>query len=196
MGIVVGFTAAVAALVVIWAPLVIGLSRASLVSEVLAGGKPVKTSGELREGGYAPDFQFRDRNGVLERLSDYQGTWAFLYFHARDDSHGCASEAGRPVDRFRDIEKEGVRVLDVSVDDATSRVKLADLCDAPFTLSERNRMEVLRQYGSEWALLPAGARVSFLIDPKGFVARIYDGADPAAHAGDVLRDLAIFKKPI
>lgn len=32
-------------------------------------------------------------------------------------------------------------------------------------------------------------RVSFLIDPSGTLARLYDPADPATHARTVLRDL-------
>ena len=37
-------------------------------------------------------------------------------------------------------------------------------------------------------------RISYLIDPKGVIAKTYDNVDPAKHAAGALADLAELKK--
>jgi peroxiredoxin len=46
---------------------------------------------------------------------------------------------------------------------------------------------VVRPAGNRWAALPR--RVTFLIDPSRVVQRVYDVADVASHADEVLADL-------
>jgi peroxiredoxin len=46
---------------------------------------------------------------------------------------------------------------------------------------------VMRPAGHKWAALPR--RVTFLIDPKRVVRRVYDVADVGGHADEVLADL-------
>jgi len=48
--------------------------------------------------------------------------------------------------------------------------------------------EVLRDPADDYAHFPK--RISYLIDPDGVIQRAYDVTDVAAHAGDVLADLA------
>lgn len=47
--------------------------------------------------------------------------------------------------------------------------------------------EVVRPAGDRYAGFPL--RISYLIDPEGVVAKVYDVADVAAHAAEVLADL-------
>lgn len=47
---------------------------------------------------------------------------------------------------------------------------------------------VVRPVGHKWAAVPR--RVTFLIDPARVVRRVYDVADVAHHADEVLADLA------
>lgn len=191
----VGIAIALVATAIIWAPAVFGTNTTSLV-KVLAGVKAVKTSGEVREGGRAPDFQFRDQNGGMVRLSDYQSKWVFLYFNPKDDSLECTSVAKRIRDQFPGFEKKGVQVLEIYIDDMASHGKITRKYDHPFMLSANIGKNVMRQYGADGTVLPVAMRVSFLIDPNGFVARIYDKGGPAVRASEVLRDVAMLEKPI
>ena len=51
-----------------------------------------ETSLELYEGDLAPEFSFRDRNGILHRLSDItKKKKVVVYFYPRDFTPGCTT---------------------------------------------------------------------------------------------------------
>lgn len=50
---------------------------------------------------------------------------------------------------------------------------------------------VARPSGDQYAAFPR--RLSFLIDPEGVVRRVYRVSDVAAHAGEVLDDIAALR---
>lgn len=52
---------------------------------------------------------------------------------------------------------------------------------------------VVRAEGDQYAAY--ARRLSFLIDPAGVIARVYDVADVKAHADEVLADLARLQGP-
>ncbi len=68
--------------------------------------------------------------------------------------------------------------------------------DLPFTLLADESKEVVKKYGV-WGpkkfmgrAYEGTSRMSFLIDPEGKVARVYEKVKPGDHAGEVLRDRA------
>lgn len=140
----------------------------------------------------APDFELPDQNGDLHRLRDYRGQWVLLYFYPKDDTPGCTKEACGLRDHFPSFKNNGVQVLGVSVDSIKRHKKFAEKYRLPFTLLADEKKEVVQKYGV-WGKkkfmgheYDGTFRTSFLIDPKGKIARVYEKVKAADHAEEVL----------
>ena len=105
-----------------------------------------------------------------------------LYFYPKDDTPGCTKEACAIRDDFPDFGAQKARVLGVSTDSVASHKKFAEKYSLPFTLLSDEKKEVVGRYG-------VSSRTSFLINPEGVIAKIYENVKPEVHAKEVLQDL-------
>lgn len=151
---------------------------------------------KLKVGEKAADFSLSDQKGKKHKLSDYQGSWVFLYFYPRDFTPGCTKEACGIRDNFAQFRKAKVQVLGVSTDAVASHKKFAQKYNLPFTLLADEDKEVVRLYGVWQKKNFLGReffgikRTSFLIDPEGKISKIYPNVKPTVHAEQVLEDLS------
>jgi peroxiredoxin Q/BCP len=147
----------------------------------------------------APAFSLPDQDGKLTKLSDFAGKWVLLYFYPKDDTPGCTKEACGFRDSLPHFKKSKVMVLGVSVDSVKSHRKFADKYGLPFTLLADEDKKVVNQYGvwvekSMYGRKYMGtARTSFLIDPAGKIAKIYEKVKPEQHPAEVLADLKLLQ---
>jgi peroxiredoxin Q/BCP len=154
----------------------------------------------LEEGVLAPNFALPDGRGSIVRLEELRGRWVVLWWYPKASSGVCSIQ-GRAFeaawDRFRDLDAE---VLGVSFDEAEANCAFADAESFSFTLlsdpdaTTGTSFEVLRE---DSHLLDRARRITYLIDPRGFVRKCYDvGSDPQAaeaHALKVAADLEILR---
>jgi peroxiredoxin Q/BCP len=146
----------------------------------------------------APAFSMPDQDGKTHKLSDYLGDWVLLYFYPKDDTSGCTKEACAIRDELPNFKKLKCKVLGVSTDSVESHKKFADKYGLPFTLLSDEDKKVVEKYGvwqekSMYGRKYMGiARSSFMIDPKGRIAKIYQKVNPETHAEEVLQDLKDF----
>ncbi|MDO8504087.1 MAG: thioredoxin-dependent thiol peroxidase [bacterium] len=150
---------------------------------------------QMKPGQEALDFTLPDQNGKLRTLSEYTGSWVLLYFYPKDDTPGCTKEACVIRDSFAEFKKTGVEVLGVSVDSIASHKKFEEKYGLPFILLADENKEVVKKYGV-WAPKKfmgreyfGTHRTSFLINPKGKIAKVYKNVKPEVHAKEVLEDL-------
>lgn len=149
----------------------------------------------LTEGKKAPAFTLMDKDGVSHKLSDYLGKWVFIYFYPKDNTPGCTKEACAIRDEWSAFKKMGVQVFGVSTDSQKSHEKFAEKFDLPFILLADEDKKVVEKYGVWGEKKMMGRtymgtnRMSFLIDPKGKIVKIYEKVKPAIHAQEVLQDL-------
>jgi peroxiredoxin Q/BCP len=143
----------------------------------------------------APLFTLPDQNGKEHSLVDYAGKWVLLYFYPKDDTPGCTKEACAIRDSFPDFKKLAITVLGVSVDSAASHKKFEKKYKLPFTLLSDDKKAVVKKYGV-WGkkkmmerVYEGTLRTSFLIDPEGKIAKIYEDVNPVMHAEEVLKDM-------
>lgn len=150
---------------------------------------------KLMVGNKAPDFQVPDQEGKLHTLKQYKGTWVLLYFYPKDDTPGCTKEACAFRDNFPKFKKLDAIVLGVSVDSSAKHGKFIEKYQLPFTLLADVEKELVSAYdvwgkkkfmGREYM---GTFRTSFLIDPQGKIAKIYEEVKPDVHAEEVLADL-------
>ncbi len=94
------------------------------------------------------------------------------------------------------FEEAGATVMGVSVDPVKSHARFAEKHQLPYRLLADEEKEVVRLYdvwgrkkfmGKEYE---GTHRMSFLIDPRGRIAKIYEKVKPEQHAREVLDDLA------
>ena len=146
-------------------------------------------------GEKAPDFTLPDQDGATHSLSSYQGKWVLLYFYPKDDTPGCTIEACTIRDQFKDFGKIGAEVLGVSTDSVQSHKKFANAYELPFTLLADENKEVVGMYDVFGEKKFMGKtymgtkRTSFLIDPLGKIAKVYENVKPEQHAAEVLADI-------
>ncbi len=154
---------------------------------------------KLNVGQKAPEFNLSDRDGEIHRLSDYKGEWLLIYFYPKDDTPGCTVEACILRDNFPEFEKLGVRVVGISTDSTGSHAKFSDKYKLPFTLLSDTEKKTVRNYdvwgpkkfmGKEFL---GTKRTSFLVNPDGGIAKIYESVQPKIHASEVLKDVASLK---
>lgn len=147
-----------------------------------------------KAGETAPDFTLPDQGGEEHTLSDYQGKWVLLYFYPKDDTPGCTKEACGIRDHFAAYKRAKITVFGVSPDSVKSHAKFVEKYELPFTLLADADKEVVQAYGVWGKKKFMGkeymgvSRVSFLIDPKGKIAKVYPKVKPEEHAEEVLAD--------
>jgi peroxiredoxin Q/BCP len=143
----------------------------------------------------APAFSLSDQNGTTHTLLDYKGKWVLLNFYPKDDTPGCTKEACALRDAFPAFGKLNAVIMGVSADSESKHQKFIDKFSLPFILLADTEKEVVRKYGVWGKKKFMGReylginRMSFLIDPKGKIAKVYREVKPAEHAKEVLEDL-------
>src|SRR5258705_1426793 len=145
-----------------------------------------------KEGTTAPAFKTTDANGEPVNLKDLRGQKVVLYFYPKDDTPGCTKEACSFRDSFAKFKKSGIEVFGVSLDSEKSHQKFAKKYDLPFRLladTERKLSESFGTYGEKKFMgrtYMGNHRMTFLIDEKGKIKKIFPKVKPEDHAGEVL----------
>jgi thioredoxin-dependent peroxiredoxin len=146
----------------------------------------------LKEGTVAPDFTVTDQNGETVRLKDLRGQKVVLYFYPKDDTPGCTKEACSFRDAFADYKKQKIKVLGVSLDSEAKHKKFAAKYKLPFTLLADTDHAISDAYGVYGQKKFMGRsymgvnRMTFLIDEKGRIKKVFEKVKPEDHAGEVL----------
>ncbi len=146
-------------------------------------------------GTKAPAFSLPDESGNVRSLADDAGSWVLLYFYPKDDTSGCTVQACGVRDNFKKFQKLKCQVYGISADNEESHVAFIKKNALNFHLladTEKKAVsayDVWREksmYGKKYMGI---VRTSFLIDPKGNIAKVYENVDPDEHAAQVLADL-------
>lgn len=148
----------------------------------------------LQIGDTAPGFNLPDQNGQWHNLKSYLGSWTIVYFYPRDNTPGCTREACSIRDNWGDFSAAGIQVVGISTDSIKSHQKFSFKHKLPFTLladEEKKAAHAYGVYGKKKFLgkeFTGTKRISFLLDPKGKIAKIYEKVKPSEHAEQILND--------
>ena len=145
----------------------------------------------LKVGDRAPNFNLRDQNNLTHDLNDYKGNWVVLYFYPKDGTPGCTTQACDFRDAVKRIIASKSVVFGVSLDSVESHKLFSEKNKLPFSLLSDETGEVAKLYDSLRNLLvyKTAKRNTFIIDPKGVVAKIYLSVNPKNHSEMILNDL-------
>jgi thioredoxin-dependent peroxiredoxin len=162
----------------------------------LAFVQGAETSKQPATGSSAPDFSLTTGDGSQVSLKDYRGKWVVLYFYPKDFTSGCTMEAKNFQRDLAKFEPLNAVVLGVSVDTAQSHKDFCTKEGLNFKLLADPGAKVSTEYGSvmDYKGEKLAARNTFIINPKGEVAKVYTGVKPTEHSEEVLKALAELQK--
>src|SRR5213593_4594419 len=128
-----------------------------------------ETQQQPEVGKSAPDFSLTTGDGSQVSLKDYHGKWIVLYCYPKDFT---------------------------SVDTAQSHKDFCTKEGLNFKLLADPDAKVSTEYGSvmDYKGSKLAARNTFIINPKGEIAKVYTGVKPVEHSEQVLKDLAELKR--
>jgi peroxiredoxin Q/BCP len=149
----------------------------------------------LSEGDKAPGFRLPDQNGEKVKLSDLKGQIVVLYFYPKANTSGCTTQACGVRDRKADYAAAGARVIGISPDEVKDVDRFAGKYGLDFTLLADSDHAVAEKYGTWVEKSMYGrkymgvARATFIIDPKGKIAKAFPKVQPKKHDDLVLAAL-------
>ena len=143
-------------------------------------------------GTAAHQFSLKSQEGANVNLKDYKGKWVVLYFYPKDMTPGCTIEAHNFQRDLKLYDQKNAAILGVSLDSVDSHVEFCTKESLTFKLLSDESKEVTTAYGSltQMGKMTVAARNTFLIDPKGNIAKVYEKVDPTPHSTEVLAALA------
>jgi len=152
----------------------------------------------LQIGDAAPDFSLPDQNGDTVSLSALKGQRVVIYFYPKDDTPGCTKEACNFRDRWSAFESQGIRVLGISKDGASSHSKFIGKYELPFTLlSDVEPCPVATAYESYGLKQFMGKesmgmmRHTVVVDAEGKLEALYTKVKAETMADQILADLGL-----
>ena len=143
-------------------------------------------------GQAAPAVTLPSQDGTPVSLKEFSGKWVVLYFYPKDMTQGCTIEAHNFQRDLAKYDHANAVILGVSVDSVDSHKQFCAKDSLTFKLLSDTDKKVVDSYGS---LRPNGmaARNTFLVDPKGKIAKVWTGVNPNVHSEEVLATLGSMK---
>jgi peroxiredoxin Q/BCP len=151
----------------------------------------------LTAGQKFPDFRLANQNGKERSLKDYVGKWLVLYVYPKDDTPGCTIQGKSFTAQKAAFDKLGVNIVGISQDDVKSHKDFCDKYSFTIELLADPSAALLKtaQVGqSEYKGTKYWDRTTFLINPKGELAKVYENVKPDGHEQMLLTDIAAMKK--
>ena len=150
----------------------------------------------LNIGDQAPDFSLPDYSGETVSLNDFKGKNIILWFFPKANTPGWAIEGQGFREEFSDFQKLGYEIIGVSGDSLKKQKKFVEKYNFPFMMLCNESHDILKAY-KVWALKKFMGReymgilrVTYVIDKKGKIAKVYDQVKTKTHSQDVLSDCA------
>jgi len=168
----------------------------TLIASAIARPIASEDSALPEVGKPAPDFILKNEEGKDVSLKDYRDKWVVLYFYPKDFTSGCTIEAHNFQRDLAQYEKAGAVILGVSVDTSESHKNFCAKEGLNFKLLADTETKVSAAYGSlkDYNGNKLSARNTFIIDPKGNIAKVFPGVQVAKHSEEVLTALAELQK--
>jgi len=142
---------------------------------------------ELRAGDKAPIFSLKDQNNTVHNLTDYLGKKVVLYYFPKADTPGWTVQACGFRDDYDKYLKSNIVVFGISYDSPKALKKFKQKWKLPFNLLSDSNKIVAKKYGANTPLWTK--RITFVIDEKGYIQKIYRKINVNTHAKKILSEI-------
>ena len=145
----------------------------------------------IAPGTPAPDFTLPTDAGGELALSSLRGRWVVLFFYPKDDTPSCTTEACGFRDARPRFDGLDAVVLGISPDSVRSHAKFRDKFRIPYPLLADTAHAVAERYGVWQEKQMYGrkymgnVRTTFVVDPDGVVAHVFEKVKSDGHAEQV-----------
>lgn len=150
---------------------------------------------KIKVGDKAPIFKAKDEKDEVVSLEDLKGKWVVLYFYPKDLTPGCTTEACNFTAALPEFKNKNAVIYGVSPDTSELHRKFIEKQSLTISLISDTDKKVCEQYGV-WQLkklygkeYKGVVRSTFLINPQGEIAHIWEKVKVDGHAEDVLKTL-------
>lgn len=146
----------------------------------------------LNVGDIAPNFELKDHQGILRRLSDYKGKKLVVFFYPKASTPGCTAEACNLRDNYHAFQSKGYEILGVSADSEKRQQNFVTKYDLPFPLLADENHEVINGFGVWGPKKFMGReydgihRTTFVIDGDGTIEQVISKVKTKDHASQIL----------
>lgn len=147
----------------------------------------------IKEGQQFPDFRLANQDGKERSLKDYNGKWLVLYVYPKDDTPGCTIQGKSFTAQKAAFDKMNVAIVGVSPDDVKSHKDFCNKFSFTIELLADPSTQMLKSAGvgqSEYNGTMYWDRTTFVIDPSGKLAKVYEKVNPQGHEEVLLKDIA------
>lgn len=144
----------------------------------------------LQTGDRAPEIRAGDF-----QLSKLRGKSVVIFFFPKADTPGCTKESCEFRDHSKQFAKLNAEIVGVSPDKTEAQGKFATKYDLPYTLVPDTDHAIAEAYGvwkekSMYGRTYMGIeRATFVVDPKGKIAKIFPKVKVTGHVAAVLESL-------
>ena len=146
----------------------------------------------LNVGDKAPAFTLPNYNGENISLSDFKGKDVIVWFFPKASTPGWTVQGQGFRAEFDDFKKLGYEIIGVSRDSMKRQQKFVEKYDFPFMMLCDEQYEMLKAY-KVWALKKFMGkeymgilRVTYIINHKGVIKKVFDNVKTKTHAEDIL----------
>ena len=139
-----------------------------------------------------PDFEIASTGNTTFRLYACRGSPLVIYFYPKDNTPGCTTEAMGFRDHHKEFRKTGCEVFGISRDSVRTHEGFKAKLGFPFELLSDAEEAACAQFGVIKMKNMYGKKVrgiersTFVIDPKGVLAREWRGVKVPGHVEEVL----------
>ena len=146
----------------------------------------------LKIGDKAPDFEVKNQNGEIVKLSDFSGKKIVLFFYPKASTPGCTMEAKNLRDNYTEFTNKGYDIIGVSADSEKRQLNFSNKNELPYNLLADEDKEIINAYGVWGPKKFMGReydgihRTTFVINEKGLIENIITKVKTKAHTEQIL----------
>jgi len=146
-------------------------------------------------GEKAPDFTLEDQDGKSVSLTDFLGKKVLVWFYPKASTPGWTVQGQGLRDEFENYKEKNTIIIGMSGDSVKKQKNFCEKQSFPFSLLSDPEKSVINQYKALGIKKMYGReyegifRISYLINEKGFIEKVYSKVKVKEHAQEVLADI-------
>ena len=149
----------------------------------------------LNIGDKAPNFTLLNQDGDSISLDDIKGDICILWFFPKASTPGWTIEGQGFRDEFKQFKSKNIQIFGVSADSVMKQKNFHNKQKFNFDLLSDETHAMLEAY-HVWGLKKFMGReymgihrITYIINTKGNIHKVYDKVNTKTHAQDILNDL-------
>ena len=150
----------------------------------------------LHIGDKAPAFELLNYNNTLINSKNLEGKKYIIWFFPKANTPGWKIQGCGFRDEFNQFEEKDIKIIGVSADSVSKQAKFVEKYSFPYLMLCDESKQMLKLYKA-WGLKKFMGReyegihrISYLIDEKGLIEKVFDKVKTKSHAIDVLNEIS------